>query len=92
MAGPSFTETRVSLILSFLARFSSRDLDNFDEELLLSLSLSPLLLLSLLEGLRLLLLLRVGKVASYADVVRGTHRNGSDVADVMRQPVVNGRM
>jgi hypothetical protein len=54
MAGPSFTETRVPLILSFLAHFSSRDLDDFDEELLLSLSLSPLLLLSLLEGLRLL--------------------------------------
>jgi hypothetical protein len=34
----------------------------------------------------------VGKVASYADVVQGTHRNSSDVADVMRQPVVNGRM
>jgi hypothetical protein len=57
MAGPSFTETRVPSTLPFLARFSSRDLDDFDEELLLSLSLSPLLLLSLLEGLRLLLLL-----------------------------------
>jgi hypothetical protein len=34
----------------------------------------------------------VGKSASYADVVRGTHRNGSDVADVVRQPLVNGRM
>jgi hypothetical protein len=33
----------------------------------------------------------VGKTASYADVVRGTHRNGSDVADVVRQPVVNGK-
>jgi hypothetical protein len=44
MAGPNFTETRVPLILSFLARFSSRDLDDFDDELLLSLSLSPLLL------------------------------------------------
>ena len=30
----------------------------------------------------------VGKVASYADVVRGTHRNNSDVADAVRQPVV----
>jgi hypothetical protein len=34
----------------------------------------------------------VGKSASYADVVRGTHRNDSDVADVVRQPLVNGRM
>jgi hypothetical protein len=34
----------------------------------------------------------VGKVASYADVVQGTHRNSSDMADVMRQPVVKGRM
>jgi hypothetical protein len=34
----------------------------------------------------------VGKAASYADVVQGTHRNGSDVADVVRQPLVNGRM
>jgi hypothetical protein len=51
MAGPSFTETRVPSTLSFIASFSSRDLDDFDEELLLSLSLSPLLLLSLLEGL-----------------------------------------
>jgi hypothetical protein len=33
----------------------------------------------------------VGKVASYADVVRGSHRKGSDVADAVRQPVVNGR-
>jgi hypothetical protein len=32
----------------------------------------------------------VGKVASYAYVVQGTHRNSSDVADVMRQPVVEG--
>jgi hypothetical protein len=31
----------------------------------------------------------VGKVTSYADVVRGTHRNGSDVADVVRQPLEN---
>jgi hypothetical protein len=34
----------------------------------------------------------VGKVMSYADVVRGTHRNSSDVADVVRQPLVNSRM
>jgi hypothetical protein len=34
----------------------------------------------------------VGKVASYADVVRSTHRNSSDMADVVRQPVVKGRM
>jgi hypothetical protein len=34
----------------------------------------------------------VGKVASYANVVRGTHRNSSDVADAVRQPVVKGRM
>jgi hypothetical protein len=34
----------------------------------------------------------VGKSASYANVVRGTHRKGSDVADVVRQPLVNGRM
>jgi hypothetical protein len=34
----------------------------------------------------------VGKVASYANVVRGTQRNSSDVADVVRQPVVKGRM
>jgi hypothetical protein len=34
----------------------------------------------------------VGKSASYAEVVRGTHRNGSDVADVVCQPLVNGRM
>jgi hypothetical protein len=33
----------------------------------------------------------VGKVASYADVVRGTHRDSSDVADAVRQPVVYGR-
>ena len=33
----------------------------------------------------------VGKVASYADVVQGAHRKSSDVADAMRQPVVNGR-
>jgi hypothetical protein len=57
MAGLSFTETQVPSTLSFLARFSSRDLHDFDEELQLSLSLSPLLLLLLLEGLRLLLLL-----------------------------------
>jgi hypothetical protein len=31
----------------------------------------------------------VGKAASYANVVRGTHRNGSDVADVVLQPLVN---
>ena len=68
MAGPSCTETRVSLILSFLARFSSRDLDNFDEELLLSLSLSPLLLLLLLEGLRLLLLLRLRELRRFLDL------------------------
>jgi hypothetical protein len=29
----------------------------------------------------------VGKAASYADVVRGTHKNSSHVADVVRQPV-----
>jgi hypothetical protein len=34
----------------------------------------------------------VGKVASYANVVQGTHRNSSDVADVVRQPVVKGEM
>jgi hypothetical protein len=33
----------------------------------------------------------VGKVASYADVVRGTHRKSSDVADAVRQPAVNSR-
>jgi hypothetical protein len=33
----------------------------------------------------------VGKTASCADVVRGTHRNGSDVADVVHQPIVNGK-
>jgi hypothetical protein len=36
--------------------------------------------------------LAVGKVTSYADVVQGTHRNSSDVADVVRQPLVNSRM
>jgi hypothetical protein len=34
----------------------------------------------------------VEKVASYANVVQGTHRNSLDVADVVRQPVVKGRM
>jgi hypothetical protein len=34
----------------------------------------------------------VGKAASYADVVRGTHKASSHVADVVRQPLVNGRM
>jgi hypothetical protein len=33
-----------------------------------------------------------GKVASYANVVRGTQRNSLDVANVVRQPVVKGRM
>ena len=33
----------------------------------------------------------VGKVASYADVVRGIHMKSSDVTDAVRQPVVNGR-
>ena len=33
----------------------------------------------------------VGKVASYANVVQGTHRKSSDVADAMHQPVVKGR-
>jgi hypothetical protein len=33
----------------------------------------------------------VGKAASYADVVRGTHRKSSDVTDAVRQPVVSGR-
>ena len=37
------------------------------------------------------LALPVGKVASYADVVWGTHRKSSDIADAMHQPVVNGR-
>jgi hypothetical protein len=31
----------------------------------------------------------VGKSASYADVVQGTHQNGSDVADVVRQPLAS---
>jgi hypothetical protein len=34
----------------------------------------------------------VGKAASYADVVRGTHKNSSHVSDIVRQPLVNGRM
>jgi hypothetical protein len=34
----------------------------------------------------------VGKPASYADVVRGTHGGSSDVEDVVRQSLVNGRM
>ena len=34
----------------------------------------------------------VGKPASYADVVRGTHGRSSDVEDVVRHPLVNGRM
>ena len=33
----------------------------------------------------------VEKVVSYADMVRGTHRKSSDVADAMHQQVVNGR-
>jgi hypothetical protein len=33
----------------------------------------------------------VGKVTSYADVVRGTHNGSSDVVDAVRQPVVKGR-
>ena len=33
----------------------------------------------------------VGKVTSYADAVRGIRRNGSDVADVVRQPVVKSK-
>ena len=33
----------------------------------------------------------VEKVVRYADVVQGTHRKSSDVADAMCQPVVNGR-
>jgi hypothetical protein len=68
MAGPSFTETWVPSTLSFLARFSSRDLDDFDEELQLSLSLSPLLLLLLLEGLHLLLLLRLREHRRFLDL------------------------
>ena len=32
----------------------------------------------------------VEKVASYADMVRGTHRKSSDVADAMHQPIVKG--
>jgi hypothetical protein len=34
----------------------------------------------------------VGKVASYVNVVRGTHRKSSDVADAVHQPVVSGRV
>ena len=33
----------------------------------------------------------VEKVTSYADMVQGTHRKSSDIADAMRQPVVEGR-
>jgi hypothetical protein len=33
----------------------------------------------------------VGKVASYADVVRGIHVKSSDVTDAVRQTIVNGR-
>ena len=33
----------------------------------------------------------VGKVVSYANVVRGTHGKSSDIADAMHQPVVNGK-
>jgi hypothetical protein len=33
----------------------------------------------------------VGKAASYADVVRGTHSKSSDVTDAVRQPVVSSR-
>ena len=34
---------------------------------------------------------QVEKTTSYADVVRGTHKNSSDVADAMRQRVMKGR-
>ena len=33
----------------------------------------------------------VGKVTSYADVVRGIRMKSSDATDAVRQPVVNGR-
>ena len=36
-------------------------------------------------------MMTVGKVSSYADVVRGTHKKSSDIADAMCQPVVNSR-
>jgi hypothetical protein len=39
----------------------------------------------------IMMALVVGKVTSYADVVRGTHNGSSDVVDAVRQPVVKGR-
>ena len=34
----------------------------------------------------------VGKVVSYANVVQGTHRQGSDMADAVCWPVVSGKV